>query len=186
MNMSVGMVTVMFLVRGLGEAGEGEHLVELFTNAEWPGWAQTLALGGTATWESWIANTDGNSQSHAWGAAGLEGYVRYILGVKPSKPGYEEVQIKPLAFGTKLPSAKGTIPTDRGDISVSWSRNADRYTMNVSLPVNVTSFVHVPKGAVATNTVRVDGANVAAIEDAGHLRVPIGSGTHLIERALSP
>ncbi|MEO7414143.1 MAG: alpha-L-rhamnosidase C-terminal domain-containing protein, partial [Opitutaceae bacterium] len=186
LKMNVGMVTVLFLVRGLGEAGEGEHLVELFTNAEWPGWAQTIALGGTATWESWIANTDGNSQSHAWGAAGLDGYVRYILGIKPTKPGYEEVQIKPLAFGEKLPSAKGTIPTDRGDISVSWNRTADRYTMTVSLPANVTSSVHLPKGSSASNTVRVDGANVVGVEDAGYLRVPIGSGAHTIERMLAP
>ena len=172
LKMSVGMVTVMFLVRGLGEAGEGEHLVELFTNPEWPGWARTIALGGTATWESWIANTDGNSQSHAWGAAGLDGYLRYILGVKPTKPGYEEVQIKPLGFGAKLPSARGTIPTDRGDISVSWTRSAERYAMTVSLPANVTSFVHVPKGTAANSTVRVDGANITAVEDAGYLRVP--------------
>lgn len=184
LQMRVGMVTVLFLVRGIGEAGEGEHLIELFTNPEWHGWARTLALGGTATWESWISNTDGNSQSHAWGAAGLDGYVRYILGIKPAKPGYEEVHIKPLAFGTKLPSAKGSIATDRGDIAVSWNRTDARYTMTVTLPANVTSFVHVPKGSATNNTVRVDGANVTGTVDGAYLRVPIGSGTHTIERAL--
>lgn len=184
LKMSVGMVTVLFLVRGIGEAGEGEHLIELFTNPEWHGWARTLALGGTATWESWISNTDGNSQSHAWGAAGLEGYMRYILGIKPAKPGYEEVNIKPLAFGTKLPSAKGTIATDRGDISVAWNRTADRYTMSVTLPTNVTSFVHVPKGSGTSTTVRVNNANVTGVVDGAYLRVPVGSGTHTIERAL--
>ncbi|MEO6080660.1 MAG: family 78 glycoside hydrolase catalytic domain [Steroidobacteraceae bacterium] len=184
LKMSVGMVTALFLVRGLGEAGEGEQLIELFTNAEWPGWARTLALGGTATWESWNSNTEDNSQSHAWGAAGLEGYVRYILGIKPTKPGYEDVQIKPLLFGTKLLSARGTIPTDRGDISVSWERSGDRYAMTVSLPVNVTSFVHVPKGSVTNNTVRVDGASVAGTQDGAYVKVPIGSGTHRVERAL--
>lgn len=186
LQIRVGMVTVLFLVRGLGEAGEGEHLVELFTNAEWPaGWARTLALGGTATWESWIANTDGNSQSHAWGAAGLDGYLRYILGVKPAKPGYEDVQIKPLAFGTKLPWARGKFPTDRGDIAVGWNRTADRYTLTVTLPVNVSSFVHVPRGAGAGNVVRVDGANVTGVADGAYLKVPVGSGTHTIERVLT-
>lgn len=185
LKMSVGMVTVLFLVRGIGEADEGEHLIEMFTNADWPaGWAQNLKLGATATWESWISNTDGNSQSHGWGAAGLDGYVRYILGIRPTKPGYEEVQIKPLSFGAKLPSASGKIPTDRGEIFVAWQRSAERYAITVSLPVNVTSFVHVPKGASANNTVRVDGTNVAGVEDNGYLRVPVGSGTHTIERAL--
>lgn len=185
LKISSGMVTVLFLVRGLGEAGEGEQLLEVYTNASWPaGWARSLALGATATWESWTANADRNSQSHAWGAAGLDGYVRYILGITPTKPGYEEVQIKPLAFGTKLPSARGTIPTDRGDIAVSWNRGADRYLMTVTLPANVSSFVYVPKGERGTRIVRVNGVNVTGVEDGSYLRVPIGSGTHTLERAL--
>jgi alpha-L-rhamnosidase len=184
-KISVGMVTVLFLVRGIGEAGEGEHLIDVFTSSDWPaGWANNLKLGATATWESWIANVDGNSQSHAWGAAGLDGYVRYILGIKPTKPGSEDVQIKPLDFGTKLPSARGKITTDRGEISVAWNRGADRYTMNVTLPANVTSSVCVPKGASASRTVRVDGRNVTATEEGAFLRVAVGSGTHTIERVL--
>lgn len=183
LRMRVGMVTVLFLVRGLGEAGEGEALLDLFTHPEWDaGWANSLALGATATWESWIANVDGNSQSHGWGAAGLDGYVRYILGIKPAKPGYEEVQIKPLDFGARLPWARGRIPTDRGEIAVDWRRTPEHYTIAVRLPANVTAFVHVPKGAGADDTVRVNGATVTAVDAGGYLRVPIGSGAHTIER----
>jgi alpha-L-rhamnosidase len=186
LKMSVGMVTALFLVRGLGEAGEGEHLIELLTNADWPaGWARSLALGATATWESWASNTDGTSQSHGWGASGLEGYVRYVLGIRPTKPGYEEVQIKPLSFGTKLPWARGRISTDRGDIGVSWTRRNERYTITVSLPVNVDSVVCVPKGQGASRTVLVDGAPVTGVVVGEYLRVPVGSGSHVIERALA-
>jgi hypothetical protein len=56
--------------------------------------------------------------------------------------------------------------------------------MNVGLPANVTSSVYVPKGSAPNNTVRVDGANVSGVEEAGYLRVPVGSGSHLIERTL--
>jgi alpha-L-rhamnosidase len=187
LKMNVGMVTVLFLVRAIGESGDGEHLVELFTNANWPaGWANSMARGATTTWETWNSDTDGTSQSHAWGAAGLDGYTRYILGIKPVKAGYEEVQIKPLAFGAKLPSAKGSIATDRGPISVAWARAADKYTMTVTLPVNVTSVVHVPKGDAGTTAVTVDGAAVAGTDAGATLSVPVGSGTHTIERALKP
>jgi alpha-L-rhamnosidase len=187
MKMSVGMVTVLFLVRAIGEIGDGEHLIEMFTNADWPaGWANSMKRGATITWETWNSDTDGTSQSHAWGAAGLDGYIRYILGIRPTKPGYEEVAIKPLAFGTKLPFARGSIGTDRGDIGVEWTRSATNYRMNVTLPVNVTSFVYVPKGAATNNTVRVNGANVAGEPAGDYLRVPVGSGAHTIERALAP
>lgn len=187
LKMNVGMVTVLFLVRAIGEIGDGEHLLELFTNASWPaGWANSMARGATATWETWNSDTDGTSQSHAWGAAGLDGYTRYILGIRPTTPGYRDVEIKPLDFGTKLPSARGSIATDRGDIAVEWNRTANRYTLKVTLPVNVSGHVIVPAGSATNATVRVNGSNVAAQAVGNTLIIPIGSGTHTIERALAP
>jgi hypothetical protein len=56
--------------------------------------------------------------------------------------------------------------------------------MTVGLPVNVASVVFVPKGSVPGNTVRVDGRDVAGVEEAGYLRVPVGSGTHTIVRVV--
>ncbi|MFT3992365.1 MAG: family 78 glycoside hydrolase catalytic domain [Luteolibacter sp.] len=182
-RMSVGMVTVRWLVLALGEARQGAHLIDLFTNPEWNGWAQTLSKGATATWESWDADTTGQSMSHAWGAIGLEGYTRYILGITPLKAQYEEVQIKPLDFGEKLASAKGKITTDRGAISVDWKRTADTYNLQVSIPVNVTAKVSVPKGSSAQTTVKVDGKSVTATEEGDYLILNgIGSGKHTIVR----
>jgi alpha-L-rhamnosidase len=187
MNMSVGMVTVLFLVRAVGESGDGDHLIDLFTRADWPaGWANSLKRGATATWETWNSDTDGTSQSHGWGAAGLDGYVRYILGIRPTQPGYAQVQIKPLGFGARLPWAKGTIATDRGPIAVSWKRTAGLYTLETTLPANVTSSVYVPKGDAADLSVRVDGVTVNGEIDGDYLRVAVGSGSHIIERALAP
>jgi len=187
LQMSVGMVTVMWLVRALGEADEGEHLVELYTNQNWYGWARCLARGATATWESWTSDTDGGSQSHAWGAAGLEGCVRYILGVKPLKPQYEAVQIKPLSFGTILPAARGTVPTDRGDISVDWDRDTTRFYMHVTIPVNATATVSVPRGNATNSVIYVDGAAVTGTGDGDYMAVSgIGSGAHTFVRAYHP
>jgi alpha-L-rhamnosidase len=183
----VGMVTVMWLVRALGEADEGEPLIDLYTNAGQPGWARCLSRGATATWESWDADEDGQSESHAWGAAGLDGYVRYILGVKPLRPQYEVVQIKPLSFGAKLASAKGTLPTDRGDISVEWQRTGDRFVLKVILPANVTATVCVPKGAAADSLVQVDGAPLTATAAGNYLSLAgVGSGAHTFVRRFSP
>src|ERR1700733_9240518 len=104
LGMSVSALGILQLVRALGEANQGPQLLNLYTNANQYGWAQILSLGGTATWESWTANTDGTSESHGWGAVGLDGYVRYILGVKPLTAQFERVQIMPLDFSTNLAS----------------------------------------------------------------------------------
>ena len=182
LQMRSGMETVLWLMRALGESGEGEPLLALYTNPEWPGWARSLSLGATSTWESWDAETSGDSQSHGWGAAGLEGYVRYILGVKPLLPQYEAVQIKPLTFGPKLTTARGTIPTDRGDISIEWTRRTEDFRIRITLPVNVTAEVHVP--ATPTDTITAtqpDGSTPVAASlryENGAAIFRIGSGMH--------
>ena len=182
-RMSVGMVTVGWLVRALGESRQGPALLDLLTNATQPGWARTLALGGTATWESWDADANSDSMSHAWGAAGLEAYTRYILGLRPLAPQYAEVLVQPLDFGDKLPWARGKITTDRGPISVSWIREAASYTLRVQIPANVTARLVIPAGPSTTPTVHLDGHPVPALRDGDTLIIPgIGSGDHTVTR----
>ncbi len=170
LGMSVSALGILQLVRALGEADQGPQLLNLYTNANQYGWAQILALGGTATWESWTANTDGNSESHGWGAVGLDGYVRYILGVKPLTAQFEQVQIKPLDFGASLGSASGTVPTDRGNIAVEWDRNATLYHLAVTIPVNVTATICVPQTGITNTIVNVDGTNVTGTATNGYHR----------------
>jgi alpha-L-rhamnosidase len=182
-GMSVGMVTVSWLVRALGESGEGEALLDLFTNEKQPGWARSLARGATATWESWDADVTGDSLSHAWGAAGLEGYVRYVLGIRPLAPQYEKVLIKPLDFGAKLTWARGRIATDRGEIAVEWRRGAGGYELRVDLPVNITAAVEIPAGPTDEPVLRLDGVPVGFSRVGDRLVVPaVGSGEHVLAR----
>ena len=184
-NMSVSALGIIQLVRALGEANQGPALLNLYTNANHYGWAQILSFGGTATWESWTANTDGNSESHGWGAVGLDGYVRYILGIKPQAAQFDQVQIKPLDFGNSLATASGTVPTDRGAIGVEWDRSATQYHLAVTIPVNVTASIYVPQAGGTNTTVTVDGANITGTATNGYLGVSgIGSGAHDIEYAI--
>jgi alpha-L-rhamnosidase len=183
-RMNVGMVTVLWLVRALGEADQGAHLVELFTHKEWDGWARCLARGATATWESWHSDiARDESMSHAWGAAGLDGYVRHILGIQPLKPGYEEVRIQPIDCGDRLAWAKGSIMTDRGPVSVHWKKTAGSYGLRVGIPVNATATLSVPRGSSARPRVLLDNVEVAATSINGHLVITgVGSGEHTITR----
>ncbi len=185
LGMSVGMVTLPWLIRAIGEAEEGPHLIDLFTNKNQYGWARCLARGATSTWETWDADTasGGISMSHAWGAAGLEGYVRYILGIRPASPQFETVEIRPLDFGAALERAQGTVPTDRGGITVSWERKEDAYRMHVELPVNVTADILVPKGGASAFRIHVDGEAVEGVEEGAYIRLKgFGSGRHSIAR----
>jgi alpha-L-rhamnosidase len=185
LGMSVSALGILQVVRGLGEANQGPQLLDLYTNANQDGWAKILKLGGTATWESWTANTDGDSESHGWSAVGLDGYIRYILGLKALAPQFAQVQIMPLDFGAGLTSAGGSLLTDRGTISVKWDRDATRYHLAITIPVNVTANIYVPRAGGGDAMVSVDGAKVTGTLSNGYIGVSgIGSGTHDIERAI--
>jgi len=182
-KMNVGMVTVRWLPEALGRADQGPHMIDIYTNTEWDGWAKTVSLGGTMTWESWNANVDGNSLSHPWGAAGLLGMQQYILGIKALKPQNEMVQVKPLDFGDKLNFASGKYPTDMGDVLINWSINDNVFSLTLTLPVNITAKVYVPKGVIKGTSLKVDGVAVKGTEEGNYVFVEnIGSGIHTFTR----
>ena len=179
-KMSAGMVTVRFLTEALGENGEAAHLLELYTNPEWDGWAQTISKGGTATWEAWDALETNQSMCHPWGTAGLSGIQRYVLGIKAVKPQYELIQVKPLDFEGKLTHASGTVTTDKGLIELGWKSEAKKYELTLTSPVNVTAEVYIPKGTSTSATVKVNGKEVKAIVRGNYLVIEnVGSGKHV-------
>ena len=106
-----------------------------------------------------------------------------MLGVRPLAPQCKRVQIKPLWFGGKLASASGTVPTERGEISVHWEQGEGRYALTVSLPVNVRARVCVPGPGPTGSLLDVDGVRVSGGVDGRYVIVEeAGSGTHTFER----
>lgn len=185
-KMSVGMVTLRWLPEAIGQANEGQHLIDLYTNTSWYGWAKTVARGGSVTWESWVSDSTAyntsESLSHPWGAVGLLAMQNYMLGIKSLKPQNELIQIKPLFFDSKLTSAKGTYPTDRGTVSVDWNYSNTNYTLNVIIPTNITANVYIPKCGRTGNLLKVDGVTVSGIVEGDYICVKnVGSGAHIFE-----
>jgi alpha-L-rhamnosidase len=176
-NMSLGMICLRWLPEALGKAKEGEHLIDLYTNEDWDGWARTIALGGTVTWESWKANETNESMSHPWGAVGLLGIQNYILGIKTLTSQNHLISISPLWFGVKLTSAKGTYTTDSGIVEVDWSSKSNQYTIKIVVPANIKAKVNIPIQYGKTfylNNKKVKGKKSGDVVFLGEY----GSGTH--------
>jgi alpha-L-rhamnosidase len=177
------MVTLRYLPEALGQADEGAHMINLYTNTEWDGWAKNIMQGATVTWESWNADERNDSMSHPWGAVGLLGIENYILGIKVLMAQHKLIQVKPLEFNHALDYAKGTLPTDRGDVNIEWKRGAKSYVMTLSIPVNVKAKVYIPKSGTSGNKLMVDGKSVSAIAEGNYLYAGImGSGKHTLVR----
>ena len=85
----------------------------------WEPWHEMLALGLTTWAEDTVSN---RSDCHAWGSVPLQQFPRYVLGVRPSEPGFDAVTIDPVPSdlehaegpflpGTARSTSGGTRPT---------------------------------------------------------------------------
>jgi alpha-L-rhamnosidase len=182
-RMNVGMVCLRWLPEALGQTDQGAHLIDLYTNTEWDGWAKTIACGGTVTWESWDANMTNASMSHPWGAVGLLALQKYILGIQPLKPQYELIQVKPLDFKDKLNFANGVCPTDKGDIIINWNKSKSCFVMTITIPDNIIAKVYIPKLGIKGSSIKMDGIETIGSEEGNYVFLEnIGSGVHTFER----
>ena len=95
-------------------------------------WGGMLREGATSFWEKYVPTEKGvqhlamygrpygKSLCHAWGASPVYLLGKYYLGVQPTKPGYEEYEIRP-ALGD-LEWMEGDVPTPQGMIHVYMDR----------------------------------------------------------------
>src|SRR5262249_37527916 len=174
----VGVPTFEDLAYGLHAGGRDDALVTSLTDPTRPGYAMIIAEGATFTWEAWDARTTGDSESHGWGAAIIPPLQEDILGVRIAGPGAAAVDVRTPRLTM---SAHGIVSTQRGSVTISWARNAAGFTLDLTVPVNVTATVHVPVPSV--DRVRESGrpldgdpgvANARAA--GGEVVVTIGSG----------
>ncbi len=122
-------------------------------------WGGMLAEGATSFWESYDLRwqksdfhlglqADGTSGffvslAHGWSAGPVPWIAENILGVRPLAPGYSSVAIHPQLLG--LTSARGTVPTPHGMISVAMDSD---HTLTLDLPSGVeTAELTLPSAA---------------------------------------
>ena len=96
-------------------------------------WGGMLRQGATSFWEKYVPSETGTqhlamygrpygkSLCHAWGASPVYLLGKYYLGVRPTKPGYAEFEIRP-SLGD-LDWLQGDVPTPHGMIHVEMNRH---------------------------------------------------------------
>ena len=96
-------------------------------------WGGMLREGATSFWEKYVPTESGTqhlamygrpygkSLCHAWGASPVYLLGKYYLGVRPTKPGYAEFEIRP-ALGD-LDWLQGDVPTPHGMIHIEMNRH---------------------------------------------------------------
>ncbi|WP_058308448.1 alpha-L-rhamnosidase-related protein [Gracilibacillus massiliensis] len=113
-----------FELAALCEVGEHHYVLDEMLDY----WGGMLDLGATSFWEEYDpAQTEeehyqmydmkyGKSLCHAWGASPIYLIGKYLLGVKPLRPGYQEFIVEPELGG--LDWFEGTIPVGEGEVNI--------------------------------------------------------------------
>ncbi|WP_328476211.1 glycoside hydrolase family 78 protein [Actinoplanes sp. NBC_00393] len=145
-GMRQGPMTAHWLLRALADAGRPDAVLRLLTNHDDLGWARILDQGGTFTWEAWAMEAGANySQSHGWGAQAAVDVMETMLGIRLGEAGGRTVVLAPPATG--LQHAAGSVPTQRGEVKLSWQRVANGLRVAARIPVNVTARIELPTPA---------------------------------------
>ncbi len=111
-------------------------------------------------WEFWDPNS--GTQNHAWTGGPLTMMGRYIAGVAPVKPGFEEFSVKP-QLGT-VKKVDTVVPSVKGDINVVLdATGTDTLTMSTTVPTGTKAIVGVPLiGGMDATTISYQGTDVWA------------------------
>lgn len=188
-HLTTGVVGTHCLMNALWRNEAIETAYTLANQKTAPSWGNMIEKGATTIWEFW----DGHG---SWNHPMLGGpvdawFYKGVLGIYSTKPGYEELAIRP-QIGGGLTFAKGYVQTPRGKVASEWQANGTSVTLNVSIPFNSKAAVSFPKpaaGVVAiyegSTLVWKNGVLVAktvgmygASEDGNYIRFIVGSGDY--------
>ena len=171
--------TATEVLEALGRAGLDSPMVEILTDASIDGWARILANGGTFTWEVWEPqDSNGDSMSHGWGSTVLVAIQRWLLGLRVGMPGWASFDVAPPPAA--LQWARGTLPTPRGTVELSWRRpsaGSNVFSLDLNVPPNSTATVHLP----ATNGSAIRESNSAITSASGVRMTEFGGGRAVLD-----
>jgi alpha-L-rhamnosidase len=180
-GMACSVYGAQFLLEALYQNGQADYALELMTAHTDRSWSHMLDVGATITLEAWDTRFKPNQDwNHAWGAAPANIIPRLLMGVEPLEPGFRKMRIRPQPGS--LQHAALTLPTIRGNVEVSFTRQPNHVHLQINIPANTTAQVWVPRQGIASATVRVDGAKrKGRIEAESIVFDTIGSGAHTFD-----
>jgi len=182
-HLDTGCFGTKYLAPVLTEHGQGEIAYQIANKETYPSWGYCLAVGGTSFWEAWEANT--RSYDHYFLGTIDDWFYKHLAGIKSGTNGYKTSVIKPYPLGD-LTSVSGTINTVRGLVGSTWERTVDSFTLTVTVPVNTSAVIYVPKsgsGALRESGVAAELAPgvFSVTDELEYWKVDVGSGIYQFE-----
>ncbi|BDI30731.1 hypothetical protein CCAX7_27820 [Capsulimonas corticalis] len=150
---TTGFWSSVEMLKALTENGLHDVAARMLTLTTVPSWGYMVQGDGTTLWESFTANTTVLSLNHWTHSAIGEWFWRHIAGIAPdeAQPGYQAIVIRPRPCA-EVNWCKASYESLRGPVTVDWKRSETQFTLNVTIPANMTATVYIPADAGAKIT----------------------------------
>ena len=134
-KLSCGNLTSRYILEVLSDYGFADTVYSVMTDDAYPGIGYMLQNEATTVWERFELkkNPSMNSHNHPMYAACDIWFYKYLLGITNVKPGFSECVIAPVMPG-KLLSARGSVETPFGRLSVRWAKRYGKTVITVTVP----------------------------------------------------
>jgi alpha-L-rhamnosidase len=143
-HLNTGCFGTAALLPALTENGQVNLAYAIATQTTYPSWGNWIAHGATTTWEQWATDDSVRSHDHAFLGTVDDWLFKYLAGIQPAAPGYQEINIHPF-LPDGLNHVSASIKTPFGLVASSWTRVADdAIELTVEIPPNTTATVWVP------------------------------------------
>ena len=131
-KLNCGVYITYFLLKGLAGAGAYDLVYELITSQDSQSWGNMVKEGATTCFEAWGKDQKWNtSLCHPWASSPITVLIEDIAGIKPAKPGWEEV-----SFNSHIPKSLESLHlefmTIKGKITLEYCHGK----MNITAPEN--------------------------------------------------
>jgi len=187
-HVSVGLIGIQYLMRGLTEYGRGDLAYRIATNTTYPSWGYMAKNNATTIWELWNGNTANpamNSGNHVMLLGDLLiWYYENLAGIKTDQMevGFKKIIMKPF-FPAGLNYVKASHQSPYGEIRSEWKKDAGSLKWAITIPPNSSALVSIP--ATSVNQVTEGGQKINLSEGIklldekdGFVNLEVGSGNY--------
>ncbi|MCD8072754.1 MAG: glycoside hydrolase family 78 protein [Alistipes sp.] len=181
-HVSVGVLGIQHLMRGLTHNGALELAYRIATNKTYPSWGYMIDNGATTIWELWngdTANPAMNSRNHVMLLGDLLiWYYEDLAGIKsdPSSTAFKKIVMAPV-FPDMLEWFDASYVSPYGLIESRCKRTGDYLVWNITVPANTSATVRIPARFGVRVEPGADGVR-SMLHQEGDLVVEIGSGRY--------
>ena len=220
---TTGIIATKWLPEALSKLSRPEVVLNMVLQTGPPSWMDQIAHNATTVHENWewFVGPGMNSHNHPALTSIGAWLWRWLAGIRiaegPTEPGYAgayaHLTLAPyeaiVTDHARISSAKASLPTTHGNISLSWEFSRSSFYINTSLPPNTAATVKLPHSAgrlwaelhegesliyrdgdvapeVAARLQTVEGVHTVDRVDADHLVIQIGGGDYSFAARLGP